>query len=136
MAKAKHPQSKTKQTSPKARQTPKKKERGIGLTIVLILIMIHSILTIFAYLRYTNNPQSSLTPWVVTSLFIVAVGKFVAAAALWMWERWGIYLFLACSLALVAIGLVLTGSLYVAINEIIPVAILAWLMRDRMQDFK
>lgn len=129
MAKAKRSQS-------KAKQTPKKKERGIGLTIVLILIMIHSILTIFAYLRYTNNPQSSLTPWVVTSLLIIGVAKFVAAAALWMWERWGIYLFLACSLALVAIGLVLTGSLYVAINEIIPVAILAWLMRDRMQDFK
>jgi hypothetical protein len=136
MTKSRHAQSKAKSSPQKARQTPKKKERGIWLTIALVLIMIHSILTIFVYLRYTNNPQSSFTPWVVTSLFIVAVAKFVAAAALWMWERWGIYLFLGASLVMVAIGLVLTGSLLVGFNEIIPVAVLAWLMRDRMQDFK
>jgi len=136
MAKQKHPQSRAKQTPQKARQTPKKKERGVGLTIVLVLIMIHSILTIFAYLRFTNNPTSSATPWIVTALFIAGVAKFVAAAAIWKWERWGIYVFLGATLVDVAVGILLTGTTLIAFNEILPVAILAWLVRDRMQDFK
>ena len=136
MAKQKHPQSRAKQTSQKGRQTPKKKERGIGLTIVLVLVMIHSILTTFAYLRYTQNPTSNITPWIITALFIAGVAKFVAAAAIWMWERWGIYVFLGATLVNVAVGILLTGTTLIAFNEILPVAILAWLVRDRMQDFK
>ena len=136
MAKSKRPQSKAKHTSAKARQTPKRKERGIWLTIALVLIMIHSVLTAFVYLNRTQNPQSSIAPWIITALFIAAVAKFVAAAAIWMWERWGIYLFLGATLADVAIGILLTGTMLIAFNEIIPVAILAWLVRDKMQDFK
>jgi hypothetical protein len=136
MAKSKRPASKTKHTPTKPRQTPKRKERGIGLTIVLVLVMIHSILTIFAYLRYTNNPTSNIAPWILTALFLAGVAKFVAAAAIWMWERWGIYLFLGATLVNVAVGILLTGTTLIAFNEILPVAILAWLVRDRMQDFK
>ena len=136
MAKQKHPQSRAKQTPQKARQTPKRKERGIGLTIVLVLVMIHSILTTFAYLRYTQNPTSNITPWILTALFLAGVAKFVAAAAIWMWERWGIYVFLGATLVNVAVGILLTGTTLIAFNEILPVAILAWLVRDRMQEFK
>ena len=110
MAKSKRPANKAKQTPAKARQTPKKKERGIGLTIVLVLVMIHSILTTFAYLRYTQNPTSSITPWIITALFIAGVAKFVAAAAIWKWERWGITLFLGATLVNVAVGILLTGT--------------------------
>jgi uncharacterized membrane protein len=143
MAKSKRPVSKARQTPAKDRQTPKRKNRSIALTIVLILIMVHSILTAFVYLNMRNNSTTFIAPWVetaipwfVTALFIAAVAKFVAAAAIWMWERWGIYLFLGASLVDVAIGIMLTGTTLIAINEILPVAILAWVVRDRMQDFK
>jgi hypothetical protein len=143
MAKSKRPVSKSKTPPSRAKTAPKRKERGIGLTIVLVLIMVHSILTAFAYLRITNNSTSFIAPWVetaipwfVTALFIAAVAKFVAAAAIWMWERWGIYLFLGATLVDVAIGILLTGTTLIAFNEILPVAILAWLVRDRMKDFK
>jgi hypothetical protein len=136
MAKSKRPVSKAKSTPAKGKQTPKRKERSIGLTIVLVLIMVHSILTAFAYVRFTNNPTSSITPWIVTALFIAAVAKFVAAVAIWKWERWGITLFLGATLVDVAVGILLTGTTLIAFNEILPVAILAWLVRDRMQDFK
>jgi len=136
MAKPKQPQSKARHTPVRAKQTPKRKERGTGLTIVLVLIMIHSILTTFAYLRYTQNPTNSITPWILTALFIAGVAKFVGAAAIWMWERWGIYVFLGATLVDVAVGILLTGTTLIAFNEILPVAILAWLVRDRMHDFK
>lgn len=136
MAKSKRPVSKSKTPPSKAKQAPKRKERGIGLTIVLILVMVHSILTAFVYLRYTQDPSGNFTPWLVTALFLAAVAKFVAAAGIWMWERWGIYVFLGATLVDVAVGILLTGTMLIVFNEILPVAILAWLVRDRMQEFK
>src|SRR5512139_3521632 len=135
MAKSKRPVSKAKQTPIKGKQTPKRKDRGLGLTIVLVLVMVHSILTAFVYLRYTQNPLNIETPWVVTALFLAAVAKFVAAVAIWKWERWGIYVFLGATLVDVAVGILLTGTTLIAFNEILPVAIFAWLVRDKMQDF-
>ena len=143
MAKSKRPVSKSKTPPSKAMQAPKRKERGIGLTIVLILVMVHSVLTAFAYLSVRNNSTSFIAPWVeetipwfVTALFIAAVAKFVAAVAIWKWERWGIYVFLGATLVDVAVGILLTGTTLIVFNEILPVAILAWLVRDRMQEFK
>ena len=103
------------------------KERGTILTILLVLILVHAILV--AYVGYTSLKDEYVkTTWVLPLLTVVALADIVAAAAMWYWKQWGITLYAITCIIQAAVHLMLTGSLLVVFYDILPVAILAYVI--------
>lgn len=111
------------------------KERGTWLSLWLILVLLHGIFAsgLIWYLRTQRNDPSP--SWILAILFLLAVADIVAALAAWNWKKWGLWLYAVSTAADIVIGLVLTGSQLVVFHEIIPLAILGYLVRDKWADF-
>ena len=110
-------------------------ERGFWLSLVLILIMIHSIFSIWFVYNAQQDPSATSAPWLIGALVLVAIAKFFAAIAIWNWKKWGLYLFAVSVVVSVILGLILTGWWLIVFNEVLPLAILGWLIRDKWSNF-
>ena len=111
------------------------KERGTWLSIWLIFIMLHGILAsvLIWYLR--NQGGDSSPAWVLTVLFVMAIVDVVAAILVWNWKRWGLWLYAISTVVGIIIGLVLTRSQLWVFHDIIPLAILGYLVKDKQSYF-
>ena len=119
----------------KNKKSSNSKERGTWLSIWLILIILHSILTVILIIDLTKQPDATTLPWYLSLLFIAAVAKIVAAVAIWLWERWGLYLYAGAILVSTIIGILMTGTLLIVFNDVLPLAILGYLLRNKWDYF-
>jgi hypothetical protein len=138
MAKKKHNQQQQskksnniKPTSNPSTKGPVKKAahkvRGTLLSVLIVLIGIHGILG--AYIGYTTlKTEYAKAPWVLPVLTLVSVAAIVAAVAIWYWKQWGITLYAVVCIIQAAVHLMMTGSLMVVFYDILPVAILAYVI--------
>jgi hypothetical protein len=133
MANTKHAKTASKRAKPasKAGKTPSKpvkKERGALLSFLLVLVGLHAISA--AYLAYISlkDVYRSSTPWVIVVLGVIALADILAAIAMWRWKKWGIALYGITRVIAAAIHLMLTGSLLVVFHDLLPVAILGYVI--------
>ncbi|MFN2183313.1 MAG: hypothetical protein ACK2UU_04950 [Anaerolineae bacterium] len=111
------------------------KVRGTWLSLWLILIMIHGLIAsgLIWYLRVQSNESSP--SWMLAILFVLGIADIVAAVAAWFWKKWGLWLYVISMVVGVAVGLVLTRSQLIVFHDIIPLAILGWLIKDKRKWF-
>ncbi len=137
MAKKKHYQQQPqKKSQPAAKpasnvkgqsKKPVHKERGTLLSVLFVLIGLHGVLG--AYVGYASMKSEYVnTTWVLPVLILVSVAAIVSAVAMWYWKQWGIYLYAIVCIAQAAVHLMLTGSMLVVFYDILPVAILAYVI--------
>jgi hypothetical protein len=135
MAKKKHNQQKKSTPATKPQTTnvkgqakkPLHKERGTLLSVLIVLIGLHGVLG--AYIGYaTMKAEYAKAPWVLPVLTLVSIAAVVSAVAMWYWKQWGIYLYAVVCIAQAAVHLVVTGDLFIVFYDILPVAILAYVM--------
>lgn len=119
----------------KNKKSSNSKERGTWLSVWLILIILHSILSVILIIDLTKQPDATTLPWYLSLLFIAAVAKIVAAVAIWLWERWGLYLYAGAILVSTIIGILMTGTLLIVFNDVLPLAILGYLLRNKWDYF-
>ena len=119
----------------KKNRTSSTKERGTWLSIWLILIILHSILSVILIIDLTKQPNADTLPWYLSLLFLAAVAKIVAAVAIWLWEKWGLYLYAGAIIVSTIIGILLTGTLLIVFNDVLPLAILGYLLRNKWDYF-
>jgi hypothetical protein len=111
-------------------------ERGIGLTIWLALLVIQSALGIFLILDLNNRPDDPARPYLLAALFILSAAKLVGVLGIWLWKRWGLYIYAGSVVVIAIIGLMLTGTGLMIFYELLPVAITGWLVREKLQYFQ
>jgi len=133
MAKKKHNQQKkstTQKTASSVKGPVKKtvhRERGTLLSILIVLIGLHGMLG--AYIGYaTMKAEYAKVPWVIPVLTLVSVAAIVSAVAIWYWKQWGIYLYAIVCIVQAAVHLMVTGDLFIVFYDILPVAILAYVI--------
>jgi uncharacterized membrane protein YidH (DUF202 family) len=136
MAKKKHNQQKKSNPTKQASQAsnvkgpakkPVHKERGTLLSVLIILVGLHAVIA--TYLGYTSLKDEFVrTNWALPVLTLVSVAAIVAAVAMWYWKQWGITLYAVVCIIQAAVHLMLTGSLMVVFYDILPVAILAYVI--------
>jgi hypothetical protein len=134
MAKKKHNQQKKSNPATKSVPTgkgpskkPTPRERGTLLSVLIVLIGLHGVLG--AYIGYaTLKSEYVQATWVLPVLTLVSVAAVVSAVAMWYWKQWGIYLYAIVCIAQAAVHLILTGSLMVVFYDILPVAILGYVI--------
>jgi F0F1-type ATP synthase assembly protein I len=106
---------------------PVHKQRGTLLSVLIVLIGLHGILG--AYIGYvTLKTEYVNAPWALAVLTLVSVAAIVAAVAIWYWKQWGITLYAVVCIIQAGVHLALTGSLLVVFYDILPVAILAYVI--------
>ena len=107
---------------------PAPKVRGGWLTAMLIIIVIHAIFTAVLLISYHKNP--GVTREVLwAGAFLVALLEIASVAVMWFWKKWGLYLFVAATLASIGFGLVVYPSMLAAFHAIIPLGILAYILQ-------
>jgi hypothetical protein len=111
------------------------KERGTWLSLWLILMMLQGLIAsgLIWYLRAQGNEPSPF--WMLAILFVLGIADIVAAVAAWFWKKWGLWLYALSTVVGIAVGLVLTRSQLIVLHDIIPLAILGWLIKDKRKWF-
>ncbi len=118
------------------KRPPIKKQRSGWLTACLVLMMIHGIFAALLVL-YLREQKSGVSPvWVLLVLFALATAHIVAALAIWEWKRWGLIVYVAATVVSMVVGLILTGTQLWVFHEIIPLAILGYLVKGKLNAFE
>lgn len=110
-------------SQPKSKPQPKK--RGAWLTIALAFALFDSVLSLILLLSYRKQTVEPDAPWLLAGAILVAGVGIGSVIAMWFWERWGLYLYVATVLASVGLGLMVFPSLFTAFHALIPLLILA-----------
>ena len=102
----------------------------------LILIILQGIFYSFLIL-YLRQRRSDPSPaWILIILFALSIADVVGAIATWHWKRWGFQLYALSTAVGIAVGLLLTGSQLIVFHDIIPLAILGYLLKDKWSFFE
>jgi hypothetical protein len=91
------------------RLSAKEEKRGLFLTTFLIYLMISSPFYMLSSLIATFTKQLAYEPlyprWTVWIYSVISLVYVVSAIAIWMWHKWGVYVFGAGSIVMVVINL-------------------------------
>jgi hypothetical protein len=119
-------------SKPPARaQAPAKPVHGNLLTAAIVIMAVHGVFNTVALLLIRKSEYSNPPPWLWGAAFAVGVATIAAAVALWYWKRWGLYLYLAAAIASAVIGVITFPAFGIAFYNIIPVAILGWILNSQ-----
>jgi hypothetical protein len=105
---------------------PVAKQRTTLLTIVLALVSIGAVVDAIVPLLYRRTTYEITHPIVLGGAILVGLLGIGGVIGLWMWKRWGLYLFVASVAGSIAVGLVVYPSMIVAFHALIPLLILGY----------
>ena len=118
------------------KKSKQSRERGLWLSIWLILIMLHSIVAAVIIYITAKQPEAETFPWYISVLVISVIAKLIGAIAIWNWRKWGLYVYAAGVFVSIVVGLMLTGLLSFVFVYFLPLAILGWLLREKYKYFQ
>jgi hypothetical protein len=119
------------QKAPAKAVVPAKPVRGGLLTAAIVIMAIHGVFNTVALLLIRKSEYYNPPPWLWVAAFAVGIATIVAALALWYWKRWGLYLYLAAAVASGVIGVITFPTFGIAFYNLIPVAILGWILNSQ-----
>jgi len=121
----------------KAKPAPKPtKHRNTWLTVALIIVFLHGIL--MAAIFWTVRPDVEKT-WgniAVWIMILSAVGDIVAAAAMWFWKRWGIYLYGLAAIGSAIVAVMASGDLFLLFGALLPAIIVLYIVMMQRDKFE
>jgi hypothetical protein len=109
-----------------------KKERGVLLTIALIIMAVHGI---FAAYLYSSTAPEVQRPWVIGLMVVHFLANIAAAVGIFYWKKWGLYVYAASTVLALVAGLVSIG-IWSVFYMVLPLAILGWMLRSKWNYFE
>jgi len=95
-------QSKSKKTQQKsqpsaqrstARQKVVHKERGTVLTILLVVMALHGMFAAYFYYVVRTQEAALSRPMVISLMVVHSLANIAAAAGIWYWKKWALYVY-------------------------------------------
>lgn len=118
----------------KSGSTSQPKERGTLLTIFLILIIASGILQAVVFIVQRQQSAALSAPLLLGLGILHAVLNVIAALGIWIWKKWGVYLYIASSVLGVIIGVIAVGPI-AFFSMLLPVIILGYLIAAKWSWF-
>lgn len=111
---------------------PVVKQRTTLWTIVLALVSVGAVIDAIVPLAFHRQDTYDINhPIVLGGAILVGLLGLAGVVGLWLWKRWGLYLFVASVVGSIAVGLIVLPQLWVAFHALIPLLILGYgLNRD------
>ncbi len=111
---------------------PAAKQRSTVWTIILALVTVGAIIDAIVPLAFHRQDTYDINhPIVLGGAIVVGLLGLAGVVGLWLWKRWGLYLFVASVVGSIAVGLIVLPQLWVAFHALIPLLILGYgLSRD------
>jgi|JI10StandDraft_1071094.scaffolds.fasta_scaffold283923_2 hypothetical protein len=114
---------------------PAPKRRGNLLTAALIVVFIHGIiLSIFFYFRL-GEAERVVGNLALLTMFAAAVADVVAAAAMWLWKRWGMWVYGISAVVSAVVAVLATGDFFLIFGALLPAIIVLYIVTARRQHF-
>lgn len=127
--------SKPRQRNPQKRtQAEQKKERGTAVTVILILIAVHGIFATYFYYTVRTQEADLSRPMILTLMAIHSLANVIAAAGIWYWKKWALYLYALSTVVALVVGLLVAGA-YSIFYVVLPLVILGWVLRTKWDYF-
>lgn len=121
----------------KTKPAPKPtKHRNTWLTVALVIVFLHGIL--MAAIFWTVRPDVEKT-WgniAVWIMILSAVGDIVAAVAMWLWKRWGIYLYGLAAIGSAIVAVMASGDLFLLFGALLPAIIVLYIVMMQREKFE
>ncbi|MEI2689270.1 MAG: hypothetical protein V9H69_05960 [Anaerolineae bacterium] len=105
---------------------PAVKQRTTLLTIALVLVSIGAVIDAIVPLLYRRTTYDITHPVVLGGAILVGLLGISGVVGLWLWKRWGLYLFVASVIGSIAVGLIIYPSMVAAFHALIPLLILGY----------
>ncbi|HRW47898.1 MAG: hypothetical protein M9936_13535 [Caldilinea sp.] len=121
----------------KAKPAPKPaKHRNTWLTVALVIVFLHGLL--MAAIFWTVRPDvgkawGNIAVWI---MILSAVGDIVAAAAMWLWKRWGIYLYGLAAIGSAVVAVMASGDLFLLFGALLPAIIVLYIVMMQRDKFE
>jgi peptidoglycan/LPS O-acetylase OafA/YrhL len=122
--------------SGKPAQPVKAKSRSTLLTIALVLVLLHGIFMAIFYWTVIPDAQRTWSNIVLWVMLLTAVADIVAAAAMWYWKRWGIYLYGIAAVASAVVAVLMTGDLFLVFGALLPAIIVLYIIARHRNQFE
>lgn len=124
-------QSQSGKNKQQGKNQPVAKQRTTLLTIVLALVSIGAVVDAIVPLLYRKTTYEVTNPIVLGGAIVVGLLGVAGVVGLWLWKRWGLYLFVASVAGSIGVGLVVYPTMWAAFHAMIPLLILGYgLTRD------
>ncbi len=115
------------------KKAPVKKEHGVILTIVLIVMALHGIAAAYLYYSMSTAPQVQ-RPWILGMMVVHFLANIAAAAGIYYWKKWGLYVYAASTIIALVAGLISIG-IWSVWYMLLPLVIIGWLLRSKWSYF-
>lgn len=101
-------------------------------TAALVYIVLHG----FIFWALARSMPSEETTLALVLFTLTALASVIAGVAMWYWKRWGLYLYVAASLALAGVVLLKTISLMMMFGSLLPMIIIIFIFSPVRKHFK
>ena len=116
------------------KKAPVKKERGVLLTIALVIMAVHGIIAAFMYNSMSTAPEVQ-RPWIISMMVVHSLANIAAAIGIFYWKKWGLYVYAASTVIALVAGLLSVG-IWSVFYMVLPLAIVGWLLRSKWGYFE
>jgi hypothetical protein len=126
---------------------PIRKERGFWLTFALVIMILFGIAAAIFYISakagvkgtYPGvitiaDPQTTHTI-ALTLMIVHNLANIVAAAGIWFWKKWALYVLAVSAILALVAGLITVGA-WSVFYMVLPVVIVGWLLRTKWNFFE
>lgn len=103
---------------------PVNKQRGTWLTVAMAIVTAGAVLSVALPFIYRRQDIEITNPTFLGGVILVGLLGLVGVIGMWLWKRWGIYLFIASAFGSAALGFLVYPSQLVAFQAFVPVLIL------------
>ena len=110
-------------------------ERGFWANFWLILFFVQSLFYMYLVSDLLNRGTIE-RPVLVSLLIFVAIADVVALFGIWIWKKWGWYLLVVSTIASIVLGLIATATQLIVFHDVLPLVILGWVYRGRLDRFQ
>ncbi len=130
-------QRQRKKSTGKSSKSVKKiqKKHGVLLIGFLVFMIIHGIVTAVMYDQFRTPDAMISRPYIAGLMVLHSLLNIAAAAGIWFWKKWGLYLYAGSTILALVLGLITVG-MWSVFSIVLPAAILGWILTDKWEYFE
>lgn len=109
--------------------------RGTLLTIAIVLVIVNHLFLAGAALYDLRLFGSTVHSLFIPILLVASVASVIGGIVMWLWKRWGYYLYIGAALVVATALLLNTGSILMLFAGVLPPIIVAYIVQPKLPYF-